>query len=246
MTIHRVFIIDDIQLNQSISLNANASNYLARVLRLKPGATVILFNAQEPLGQYHGQITAVSNRRVEVEITEFEPVENEPPVAINLLQGISKGERMDYTIQKSVEMGIKSIYPLWMERTTVKLSDENRLQKKLAHWQGVSNSAVEQSGRCTQVKVHSPMKFNQIGTLKSELNLLLDPYAEQSLHNLAHIKPKTINILIGPEGGLTDFEVEQAIGMGFIGVRLGPRILRTETAGLAILSNLQYLWGDYS
>jgi len=245
MSTHRVFIEEDIQLNSSFCLNTNASNYLARVLRLKPGAEVILFNGQEPLGQYHAQITASSNRNVEVKAIRFETIENESPIQINLLQGISKGDRMDYTIQKSVELGVNAIYPIWMERTNVKLSDEKRLQKKLTHWQGVSNSALEQSGRVRQVEIHFPLKFNQIEPLNSECNIILDPYAQVSLQSLSDTKPNKINILIGPEGGLSDAEVEQAKAIGYTGIQLGPRILRTETASLAIISNLQYIWGDF-
>jgi len=245
MSIHRVFITDSLTINQKLELNSNASNYLAKVLRLKLGAELVLFNGQEPLGEYYAHICSISNRRVVVEVKRFDVVDNESPIEINLLQGISKGDRMDYTIQKSVELGVNAIYPVWMERTNVKLSDEKRLQKKHNHWQGVANSALEQSGRVAQVAIHQPFKFNQIESLQADLKLILDPYSNQSLASLSKQTPKQINILIGPEGGLSEQEVKQAQSIGYQGIQLGPRILRTETASLAIISNFQYLWGDF-
>lgn len=245
MSSHRVFIEDSLQPHQQLCLNANASHYLSKVLRLKIGTEIILFNGQEPLGEYQAVITQLTNRSVSVEVTAFKAVKNESPISINLLQGISKGDRMDYTIQKSVEMGVAQIYPIWMERTNVKLSDAKRLEKKLNHWQGVCQSALEQSGRVNQVKVNSPLNFAQIETLSSELNLILDPYSQRGLKDFSHLQPQTINILIGPEGGLSPAEIDLAKQWGYEGIQLGPRILRTETAGLAIMSNLQFIWGDF-
>ncbi len=177
------------------------------------------------------------------------PRECESPLRITLAQGISRGERMDYTLQKSVELGVSRIIPLSTERCGVKF-DAKRAAKRLQHWQGVIISACEQSGRndipeiLPTISLHAWLDAHRVPCQQQEaLRLLLHPRATQSLRQLT---PPTgeISLLIGPEGGLSDNEIDMATQCGFEGIQLGPRVLRTETAGVAALAALQSYWGD--
>jgi 16S rRNA (uracil1498-N3)-methyltransferase len=223
-------------------LSDAAANHVAKVLRLPVGAPLILFNGEG--GEFAAVINAIDKRRVTVDIGAFHDTEREPPLPLWLAQGISRGERMDYTLQKAVELGVSRIIPLFTEHCGVQLSGE-RLEKRIQHWEGVVISACEQCGRNRIPQIMSPAKLAQWLAAPGEgLRLVLDPEAD---HSLAQIPTPTgpITLLIGPEGGLSDQEVALAKAAGYVGLRLGPRILRTETAAVAALAALLGAWGDF-
>ncbi|MDD5241047.1 MAG: 16S rRNA (uracil(1498)-N(3))-methyltransferase [Sulfuricella sp.] len=224
-------------------LPEQAAHHATRVLRLKEGDAVTVFNGQG--GEGDACITAISKHHVSMEITDWQNVERESPLQVHLAQAISAGEKMDYTLQKAVELGIGNIQPLASERSVVRLSGE-RADKRVAHWQGVVISACEQSGRnhVPQVAAIRPLLdwLPQGGA--NSLRLMLAPGAEIGLHDLP--KPGgAVTLLIGPEGGLSPVEADAAKRVGFTPVRLGVRVLRTETAALAALAAMQTLWGDF-
>jgi 16S rRNA (uracil1498-N3)-methyltransferase len=242
----RLFVELPIQIGKEIQLDSFSSNYLARVLRLKLNDQLFLFNGMSPLGEYLAKINQISKKNVSVQIISFQPKDIESPLHINLLQGISRGDRMDYTIQKAVELGVSAIYPLFLERTNVKLSDKKRLDNKLTHWQGICHSAMQQSGRTARVAMVTPDNLSSINHISADIKLVPDPIAEMSLSDLDLTdKPQRVNILIGPEGGISDKELDYVKGFDYMPIKLGPRILRTETAGLAMISYLQAILGDY-
>ena len=213
-----------------------------RVLRLKSGAPLILFNGES--GEYLAVLETVERRQAWAQVQTFQPRELESPLKITLIQGISKGERMDYTLQKAVELGVHQVQPLLTARSVVSLNAE-RQHKRLQHWRGVVISACEQCRRNRLPSVLKPLTFTSWLTSYQDqaTGLLLDPAATQGLQDLP-APGNTVNLLIGPEGGLTDAEIDQATTAGFVPIRLGPRILRTETAGVATIAALQALWGD--
>jgi len=238
----RIYQSGDYQTGETLCLDKAASNHLLRVLRLKDQQALKLFNGD---GQEYTATLHVDGKRAIAHIESAANPNNESPNNIHLFQGISKGERMDYAIQKSVELGVSSITPLICERTVVNLKDE-RLEKKLAHWKGIAISACEQSGRCVVPEIHTPVKFSQaIACNTDALKITLDPLSQTSLNSLTPVS-KYIQILIGPEGGLSESEIIETKANGFNAITLGPRILRTETAALAAITSAQLLWGDLS
>lgn len=228
---------------QTVLLEESTSHHLLRVLRMQPGESLVLFNGDG--NEYQAVLEASAKKRASVLIGEARQPERESGLRIALGQGISRGERMDFALQKSVELGVNSITPLWTRRSQVQLAG-TRLEKRLAHWRGVIRSACEQSGRVYLPELHAATQLQNWcqADARGTLQLVLDPTA--SLH-LSDIAPATsIRVLIGPEGGLLDEEISGAEQSGFRRIRLGPRILRTETAALATLAALQTLWGDLS
>ena len=222
-------------------LEEAAARHLTRVLRLGPGAQLTLFDGTD--GEYPATITTTGKRQVEVELGERVNVSLESPLSVTLAQGVSKGERMDYTIQKAVELGVSRIVPLNTERSVVNLKGE-RLEKKMQHWQGVIVSACEQCGRNTLPQL---LPLQSIETwlaagLKDDLGLLLDHRASETVASLP--QAGSVTLLIGPEGGLSAQEQALATASGYLGLRLGPRVLRTETAALTALAALQSRFGD--
>jgi 16S rRNA (uracil1498-N3)-methyltransferase len=225
-----------------IELSDTAANHVSRVLRLPVGAPLILFNGQG--GEFDATVTAVDKRSVSVALGDFHPTEREPPLPLQLAQGISRGERMDYTIQKAVELGVSRIIPLFTEHCGVQLRGE-RLKKRVKHWQGVVISACEQCGRNRIPQVDAPLTLAQwLATPGGGTRLVLDPTAEHSLSQLPD-PGGPVSLLIGPEGGLSDQELALAAQAGFLGLRLGPRVLRTETAAVAALAAMLGAWGDF-
>ncbi|HUW50678.1 MAG TPA: 16S rRNA (uracil(1498)-N(3))-methyltransferase [Sulfuricella sp.] len=229
--------------SSTVELPEPAAHHAARVLRLKEGDAVTVFNGQG--GEGAARITAIGKHSTSVEIVAWHTVERESPLQVNLAQAISAGEKMDYTLQKAVELGIGQIQPLASERSVVRLSGE-RADKRVAHWQGVVIAACEQSGR-NHVPEVAPIRplldwLPQGGA--GSLRLMLAPGAECGLHDLARPGGE-VTLLIGPEGGLSPTEADAAKRIGFTPVRLGARVLRTETAALAALAAMQVLWGDF-
>jgi len=227
------------QAGNSIELDRPASNHLIKVLRLKNNYTFNLFNGE---GMEFSAKLEVAGKRAIAHIQSADHTSIESDLKIHLLQGISKGERMDFAIQKSVELGVTDITPVITERTVVNLKD-GRQQKKHQHWQSIAISACEQSGRSVLPRINPICEFSQI--IQSDANslkLLLDPLSESNIYNAT--PNDNFEILIGPEGGLTDREISLAKEHDFLGIKMGPRILRTETAALAAITSVQLLWGD--
>lgn len=243
MSAPRFFCSVNLAQGAIVSLPDNSAHHAARVLRMKAGDAVALFNGDGY--DYHGEILHLSKNEVVAKIDRITRVECESPLVITLAQAISSGDRMDFTLQKAVELGIGAIQPIAAERSVVKLSGD-RAEKRREHWQNVVISACEQSGRAIVPQVAPILPLaDWLG--KNEnfgLKLLLAPDAELTLHALE--KPSIpICLLIGCEGGLSPQEQQAAAACGFTPIRLGGRILRTETAALAALSAIQTLWGDF-
>ncbi|MCQ4304256.1 16S rRNA (uracil(1498)-N(3))-methyltransferase [Stutzerimonas frequens] len=238
MRLSRFFVDAPLSLGQH-ALPEAAAHYIGRVLRLSTGSVVQLFDGSGQ--EYRGELTEVGKKRVSVELHERLAGMPESPLQIHLGQGLSRGERMDWAIQKATELGVSEITPLISERCEVRLNDE-RADKRLAHWRQIAISACEQCGRSVLPIIHSPVALRDWLAVEADLKLVLHPVAEPLA---SHTKPQSLAFLIGPEGGLSQSEVEQAAGQGFLPARLGPRVLRTETAPVVALSVAQQLWGDF-
>lgn len=246
MRITRIYTPQPLQEGAVISLHENAANHVARVLRLTTDALLCLFNGEG--GEYQARITAVTKRDVTVRLERFIPQDVGSALSIHLGQVISRGERMDFTLQKAVELGVTAITPLTSDFCSVKLQDE-RVDKKMAHWQGVITSACEQSGRTLLPTLHAPQSLGTwVSHCQARYPLILEPTAEKHLKQIpytAAASEKTdFALLIGGEGGLSEKEIQLATAHQFLSIQLGPRILRTETAGLAVIAGLQTLFGD--
>ena len=239
MRLSRFFIDAPLSLGRHELPEAQA-HYIGRVLRLAPGAAVQLFDGSGR--EYLGELVEVGKKSVSVELHEVFDGLAEPALRIHLGQGLSRGERMDWAIQKATELGVAEITPLVSERCEVRLKDE-RADKRLAHWRQIAISACEQCGRSVLPVIHAPVSLDDWQRqVQAELKLVLHPVAEPLA---SHARPSSLAFLIGPEGGLSDAEVEQAKHHGFHAARLGPRVLRTETAPVVALSLAQHLWGDF-
>jgi 16S rRNA (uracil1498-N3)-methyltransferase len=228
--------------NTEIALPAAGAYHAARVLRLRVGAPLTVFDGQG--AEFHAEIAHVDGSDVRVRIGARMGSTPESPLHITLIQGISRNERMDWTLQKATELGVGVIAPVITARSVVRL-DDKQAAKKLEHWRGIVVGACEQCGRSTLPDVREPVGLNDhLRTHPKEgLRLVLSPSAPGSLAGLASMSAK-VALLIGPEGGLDDDEIQRARQVGFAPVRLGPRILRTETAAVTALSVLQAMWGD--
>lgn len=224
-----------------LQLDEKASHHLARVLRANIGDEVTVFNGEG--GEYAAVIRAFSKKHVTVELIKFIAREIESPAHLILAQGIARGEKMDFVIQKAVELGVSEIYPVITDRCNVRL-DKSREEKRLEHWRAVMISACEQSGRNRLPVLHAPLSFNAfIETVQAEIKFILLPTADQQLKS-ANLTAKKIALLVGPEGGLAAEEIVRAKAAHFLALNLGPRILRTETAALTALAVLQFSFGD--
>ena len=226
-----------------LALPERAANHLARVLRLREGDACVLFNGDGH--DYAARLLSASKREVRVEVLSASKVENESPLRIVLLQGIARGEKMDLVLQKATELGVDAIVPVSGERTEVRL-DAERAQKRLAHWCSVVESACEQSGCARVPVVAAPAALEAAArALHGDgLRLVLDPQGEQRLQDLALTAGGSVWLAIGPEGGWSSRDRGILHAAGFDGLRLGPRVLRTETAGLAAIAALQSRFGD--
>lgn len=236
----RIFVAQTLERGADVELPATASHYLTRVLRLEKGAAIVLFNGQG--GEYEAHLTASTRHSCRVTIGAHNDQDCQSPLRVHLGVGMSRGERMDLIIQKATELGVHSIAPLFTERCEVKLSGE-RADKRLKHWRNISISACEQSGRNRLPEIHPPVAAPVwLEKAAADIKLVLEPSATQGLST--ETLPTSAALFTGPEGGLTEGEVSLAQGCGFQAVSLGQRVLRAETAPVAVLSILQYLWGD--
>lgn len=243
MRIPRIFVPLPLRPGAEIDLPAQAGEHLARVLRLERGHPLRLFNGDG--GEYTGELVSLAKRLVTARVLEpVERADRESPLRITLGQGIARGDKMDWILQKATELGVARIVPLITERTEVKL-DAERAERRLAHWQAVIASACEQCGRNRLPQLHEPIRLADWAAASANeggLRLALDPKGEIAARELSSIHAATL--AVGPEGGLSEHDLAALKQAGFQGLRLGPRILRTETAGLAALAALQAIHGD--
>ena len=241
MRVPRIYTNQTLSLGEEVTLPKNSSRHLVSVLRMKVGQSAILFNGEG--GEFIGKLTNASKTNSSVLIDGFSAVEKESNLKIHLAIGVSKGDRMDWIIQKATELGVTEISPIFTGRTEVKLSG-SRLDKKLSHWQQIAISACEQSQRNRIPSINSILPFNDWLALKHNgLKLLMNHLSDLGLSKTSP-KDQHIVLLVGPEGGLSENEICVAEASGYTSVSMGPRILRTETAPVAALSILQSLWGD--
>ncbi|EGG99366.1 Ribosomal RNA small subunit methyltransferase E [gamma proteobacterium IMCC2047] len=239
MRIPRIFIDLPLNEHQQVELPRETSHYLNRVLRLPVDAQLRVFNGQG--GEYQAQICAANKNAVSLAIGAFSAEDNSSPLHIHLGIALSKGDRMDFVVQKATELGIKEISLLYSERTEVKLKGE-REEKRLQHWQKVAISACEQCASNHVPTIHAPTPLNQWLEERHEtVKLIMQPGTDQPFKQ---DNPGKVALLVGPEGGFSESEVNAANQAGFNNLSLGPRILRTETAPLVAISILQHHWGD--
>jgi 16S rRNA (uracil1498-N3)-methyltransferase len=263
----RVYVDAPLRAGQQQPVEGGAANHIIRVLRLRVGDELTLFDGRG--GEYAGKIDAMHRDDVLVTVLEQRPLERESPLQLTLAQGVSRGERMDWVMQKATELGVARIAPIFTERSIVRL-DAKQAQKKVQHWRSIIISACEQSGRNRVPEISMPVQLHEfldrgplgasgsdgdgapgvapahaahIDRLPGSTRLLLSPRASLRIADVTAVDA-AVAVLIGPEGGLTDNEQEWATSLGFTPVRMGPRVLRTETAAVAALALLQQKFGD--
>jgi 16S rRNA (uracil1498-N3)-methyltransferase len=242
MRIPRCHTTQSLSQGAQVTLEEEPAHHLHHVLRLRPGDDVLLFDNSG--NEYSATLELVSKQGVTALVGEKTRYEDKARLKIHLMLGLSRGERMDLALQKATELGVTRITPTLTRRCVVKLNDKKRASR-MAHWRRVVINACEQSGRCRLPQLDEPLEIDHaIMQHNSQLALLLDPGSEQCLFQIPPPE-SSVSILIGPEGGLTSQERSQAYRQGFLGLRLGPRILRTETAPLAAIAAIQTLWGDF-
>lgn len=240
----RLYLPKPLVCGETVVIGGKTAHHVIHVLRLRTGTAIQVFDG---LGSEHlATLKEAGRSEASIEIgVPAAPVE-EPSLAIALAQGIARNDRMDLILQKAVELGVDNIQPLWMQRSQSRLKGE-RLEKRLQRWQGIVISACEQCGRATLPGLSPPADFAAWIQARpdGDMQLMLQPDSEYSLKEMAAPQGRVV-LLAGPEGGLTADEQTLARHAGFTGTRLGPRILRTETAALAALAGIQSLWGDFS
>ena len=243
MSSTRLYLDAIIEPGSDLELTGDRARYVGRVLRLRKGDRLNLFDGRG--GEYGADIIRTGKSSVVVQVIEAIETDVESPLDIHLLQGVSRGERMDVVVQKATELGIHRITPVQTEYTVVRLSG-TRAEKRLAHWRGVAASACEQCGR-NQLPGIDPITGlrDWLGQNFGDerRRIVLAPGAERTIGSLEPPDGR-LTVLIGPEGGLSADELELATGAGFEAIGFGPRILRTETAAVAVLSALQVAFGD--
>lgn len=236
----RVYLEQRIASQASMTLGRDKSHHLRNVLRLKTDDAVVIFDGHG--GEYTSRIVAAQRQSVTLAVGQQTHCRRESALPLALAQGIARGDRMDFAISKAVELGVSTIQPLFTQRCKVKLAGQ-RLTKKLSHWRRVAISAAEQSGREQVPTINVPMNCHDfLQSSPPACGLVLSPAAKTTLRQIAPQDAATL--LVGPEAGLADIELQSALDAGYRAVTLGPRTLRTETAGMACLAALQTLWGD--
>ena len=241
MRVIRAFVDASLAVGARIALPEDVAGHLVRVLRLGVGDACVLFNGDGR--DYDARIVSVGKKSVEADIESVREVRNESSLRIVLVQGIARGEKMDWILQKATELGVAGFVPVHGERGEVRLDGE-RAEKRLRHWRSVVVSACEQSGRARIPEVAPPRALADALADLPAMRLLLDPEATQPLPS--HIDDHACTIAIGPEGGWSATDMATLAAAGFVGARLGPRVLRTETAGIAAIAALQSLTGDFA
>ncbi|HXZ59122.1 MAG TPA: 16S rRNA (uracil(1498)-N(3))-methyltransferase [Steroidobacteraceae bacterium] len=247
MRLTRVYVAGALLSGTRVKLEGNAASHITRVLRLRVGAALILFDGSG--GEYEGSIDKAHGGEVIVAVGTRTDTERESPLPVTLAQGVSRGERMDLVVQKATELGVARLVPVLTERSIVRLSAQQS-DRKVNHWRAIVIAACEQCGRNRPPSVAPPVALAEFlrdngsaAAGSGDLRLLLSPAGAVSLRDLKR-PAGGVTVLIGPEGGLTDAEEQTAVASGFTAVRLGPRVLRTETAAIAALALLQREFGD--
>jgi len=243
MRIPRLHVPRRLAQGETLLLDGQPAHHVTRVLRLRPGACLRVFDGKGC--EHEAVLVSVTGPGPAVEIGAGVPVLTESPLSVTLVQGIPRSSRMDLILQKSVELGVSRIQPLWTKRSLTNLNGA-RLEKRLRHWEGIIGSACEQCGRATLPALEAPLDFAAWvrAAPAGGLRILLHPEGGCALRDLGPPREGVL-LLAGPEGGLSPEERQLALQAGMTGVRLGPRILRTETAALAALAGMQALWGDF-
>lgn len=243
MRINRLYIDDCLETGLSIDLDKQRSHYLLNVLRLKKQDSVILFNGTG--NQAQAQIINTTKQRVALEIVRDEEQQTQSRLYLHLIQGLSRGDRMDFTVQKAVELGISEITPIYTEYSNIKL-DNKRTERKITHWRNVAISACEQCGQNYLPKINYPTRLGDILTSENSTltRVVMDVNASETINNIT-LHDHAVTFLAGPEGGLSKSEIQLLNSRGYTSIRLGPRTLRTETAAIALISAAQALWGDF-
>ncbi len=242
MRLTRVYVDKPVNAGRQLLLEGSAANHLARVLRLRSGDALTVFDGTG--GEFAARIEEFRKEAVVVSVEEHRTLERESPLSLTLAQGVSRGERMDWIVQKATELGVSRIVPVFTKRSVVRL-DEKQAERKLQHWRAIAVAACEQCGRNRIPTLAEPADFFEViaPDPSGSNRLLLSPAGDLRLDDLEGVGAG-ITVLIGPEGGLEDFEHEAALSAGFKAVRLGPRVLRTETAAVAALTIIQRHFGD--
>ena len=243
---NRFYHSENLELKHVVELIVQTHIHATKVLRLKVGDQFALFNGDGY--DYVAKVIELSKHKTSVEIIDRYAVNHESPLKITLAQGLAAGDKMDWIIQKAVELGIQSIQPLLTERSIVKL-DRERADKKLEHWRTVAISACEQTGRSIIPDILSPIHLVQWlsnqNQIANSLKLILTPAKAQNINHLE--KPSSpVVFMVGPEGGFSEKEMNLALSSSFVPVNFGKRVLRTETASVVALSIMQNLWGDFA
>lgn len=237
----RFYFPTTLEIGAQLSLPPDLLHHL-QVLRLQVGDVVTLFSGDG--GEYTASLTHIEKKQAQLEVKTFSPREVELPYAITLAQALPEASKMDWIIEKAVELGVGGIQPLSAQRCVTRLNAE-RAEKRHAHWQGIIIAASEQSGRNRLARLAPLSNFEQwVGQQDLHRRILLSPRAETNLADWArHHPPQALSLMIGPEGGFSEQEENLALAHGALAFGLGPRVLRTETAGLAALAGLQAIWG---
>ncbi|MEO8671294.1 MAG: 16S rRNA (uracil(1498)-N(3))-methyltransferase [Tahibacter sp.] len=243
MRIPRIYVQDALHSGMTITLPEQAGEHVVRVLRLEPGFSILLFNGDG--FDYAAELVSVARRAVSARVGVRHAMAHESPLRVTLVQGIARGDKMDWILQKSTELGVEQVIPVFTDRTEVKL-DEERAERRTAHWQQVVIAACEQCGRSRVPRVSAPLRLSAWASALGE-----SPGQRLALMPEGALRARDIEwhsesawLVVGPEGGLSDKDVAILTQAGFRGLGLGPRILRTETAGIAALTVLQTLRGD--
>lgn len=237
----RLFVEAPMSPGARIDLPGAAAHHVARVLRLHTGDSCVLFDGSG--GEYAARIASIGRHGVGVEVLEFDAVERESPLHVTLLQGLSARERMDFTVQKSAELGMAEIQPAASEKSVVKLKGE-RSDARVEHWRRIAIAACEQCGRNRVPLIHAPVPLSDYRAPANALKLLLAPGASLRLREANIAAGRPIVLAVGPEAGFSEIEDAELIRAGFVPVWFGPRLLRTETAGPAAMAVLNALAGD--
>jgi len=240
--ISRLYCPQSLTAQATVALESESAHYVGTVLRMRAGEHLTLFNGED--GEFSAVILHADRKGVTVQISSAVECAADPRLPIHLALGISRGERMDYAIQKATEAGATFITPLFTERCEVKIKGD-RVDNRLKHWERVAISACEQSGRCRIPVVSAPVELSSwLQQERTGASFVLDHRGSAGFPQQS--PPEAVTLLIGPEGGLSEAEISTALVAGFQSVRLGPRVLRTETAPVVAIAVLQQLWGDYS
>jgi 16S rRNA (uracil1498-N3)-methyltransferase len=240
MRLTRIYQPQALSTGKILNLSKEAAGHLIRVLRLQVGAAFIVFNGEG--GEFRAQLIKINKNSVTARVGDYITVNRESPLQIILAQAVLRSEKMDYMLQKAVELGVSRFIPLLKAHSTLNLAPE-RWKKRCLHWQGVMLSACEQSGRTQLPVLENPITLDMaFSAIKADQRIILQPEATQNINSLPACQ--SVALCVGPEGGWSENEVSCAIAAGYTPMHVGPRVLRAETAGLAGMSVLQSLYGD--